>query len=220
MSFLADKYKTTDALPAIVPVFPLPGALLLPRGILPLNIFEPRYLAMVDTALQQDRVIGMVQPKSENEPSKLQEIGCLGRLSAFQEADDGRYLITLTGICRYVIEERLSTTTPFEMCKINADQFESDLHISAQQNQVDREGLLKAFASYLDANNLDVDWDSLSRASDETLVNAFCMMSPYGMAEKQAFLEANCLRDRADLLIAITERDLATADRPEGQALQ
>lgn len=220
MSLLAEKYKTTAALPAIVPVFPLPGALLLPRGILPLNIFEPRYMAMVDHALQRDRVIGMIQPKSENEPSKLQHVGCLGRLSAFQETDDGRYLITLTGICRYVIEEHLSTTTPFDMCQINAEKFESDLHISAQQNQIDREGLLKAFASYLDANNLEVDWDSLSRASDETLVNAFCMMSPYGLAEKQAFLEADCLRDRADLLIAITERDLVTADRTPGQSLQ
>lgn len=223
MSFLSEKYKTMDAIPSVVPVFPLAGALLLPRGILPLNIFEPRYLAMVDAALKEERVIGMVQPMNDGDQGgdpPLQKIGCLGRISAYQETDDGRYLISLTGVCRFSIDQELAATTPYRMCKINGAKFADDLHLGAQEDQIDRTELLKAFGNYLDANNLEVDWESLNRASDETLVNAFCMMSPYGMAEKQAFLEADCLRDRADLLIAITERDLATADRPEGQSLQ
>lgn len=220
MSFLSEMYKSLDDLPSTVPVFPLGGALLLPRGILPLNIFEPRYLAMVDAALKENRLIGMVQPKPGKARDALYSVGCLGRLTAYQETEDGRYLITLTGICRFSIEEEMLNTMPYRTCKISTAEFKSDLRCDFADNSIDRTEFLKTFSAYLEANNLEVDWDSLQRASDETLVNAFCMMSPYGLAEKQAFLEAESLRKRADLLIAITERDLAASDQPAGRSLQ
>ena len=203
--------KQTD-FPDIVPVFPLSSALLLPGGQMPLNIFEPRYMAMVDEAMAGSRMIGMVQPsfteKNElRETPELCEVGCLGRITHFAEVDDGRYHVTLTGVSRFRIEHELPVNTAFRQCKVRP--FLSDLEPEKGAEQVDRQQLLKAFKSYLDANGMDADWESVGRANTAILVNALSMMSPYGPAEKQALLEAPDLKTRADTLIAITEISLA-----------
>jgi uncharacterized protein len=203
--------KQTD-FPESVPVFPLSSALLLPGGQMPLNIFEPRYMAMVDEAMAGSRLIGMVQPsfadKNElRETPELCEVGCLGRITHFAEVDDGRYHVTLTGVSRFRIEHELPVNTAFRQCKVLP--FLSDLEPEKGAEQVDRQQLLKAFKSYLDANGMDADWDSVGRANTAILVNALSMMSPYGPAEKQALLEAPDLKTRADTLIAITEISLA-----------
>lgn len=206
------KYRTVDEVPAIVPVFPLSAALLLPGGRLPLNIFEPRYVRMIDVALGGDRVVGMIQPaldgalRDDGEPA-LCEVGCVGRLASFAETSDGRYLISLSGICRFRIAEELAVRTPFRQCRILP--FAADLDEGQGVADVDRAGLLKVFRQYLEANDLAADWESVSRADNATLVNALSMMAPYGPAEKQALLEAADLRTRADTLVAITEMALA-----------
>ena len=205
-------YVKLSDFPAIVPVFPLSSALLLPGGQMPLNIFEPRYMAMVDAAMEGSRMIGMVQPsfaaKNEmREVPELCEVGCLGRITHFAEVDDGRYHINLTGVSRFRIEKEMPVHTAFRQCKILP--FLGDLEPEKGADHVDRKQLLKAFKSYLDANGMDADWESVGRANTAILVNALSMMSPYGPAEKQALLEAPDLKTRADTLIAITEISLA-----------
>jgi hypothetical protein len=218
-------YTAPDDLPATVPLFPLTGAVLLPKAQMPLNIFEPRYVAMVDAALRSDRLIGMIQPdfaagasQSDDRPPLLR-IGCLGRIVAFQETGDGRYLISLTGIARFTLEEELETVTPYRIGRISAAAFPLDFETGRGENAVDREGLVRTLRAYLDANDLEADWDSIDRASTEVLVNALSMMSPYGPAEKQALLEAPDLRTRAETLVALTEVDLARRD-DDGVTLQ
>jgi Lon protease-like protein len=211
-------YRGPGDLPSVIPVFPLPGALLLPRGHMPLNIFEPRYMAMIDAALRTDRVIGMVQPRfdvgsldlSGNPP--LCEIGCAGRLTAHQETGDGRYLVTLNGITRFRVVEELTGPAPYRLCRVTAEPYAEDFDTDAGEAGVDRATLLATFRRYLDANKLEADWQSVERASNETLVNALSMMSPYGPAEKQALLEAQDLEARAETLIALTEMALARSD--------
>lgn len=216
-------YGRPGEVPNVIPVFPLPGALLLPRGELPLNIFEPRYLAMVDRALAGDRVIGMVQPRAgeeEDDAPGLSEVGCLGRLTSFQETGDGRYLITLTGVCRFRVAGEIDAETPFRQCRISIAEFTDDLTPRCGEEEVDRARLLDTFRKYLEANNLETDWDSINRASTETLVNALSMMSPYGLREKQALLEAPDLSARAEVLIAVTEMALARGGDDPGSSLQ
>jgi uncharacterized protein len=198
--------------PEVVPVFPLSSALLLPGGQMPLNIFEPRYMAMIDEALAGNRMIGMVQPSFSDHDSgrddpSLCKIGCLGRITQFAEVDDGRYLITLTGVTRFAVEEEINVNTPFRQCRISP--FMADLEPETGASEVDRHQLLKAFRDYLDAHGMEADWESVGRANTAVLVNALSMMSPYGPAEKQALLEAPDLKTRADTLIAITEINLA-----------
>ena len=202
------RYRTLEDIPECVPIFPLSGALLLPGGQLPLNIFEPRYLAMVDAALAGKRIVGMIQPRfdQDGEDEKLCEVGCLGRIASFAETGDGRLLITLQGICRFRIIKEMSTRTPFRQCKIAPLRADLD---EADDSEVDRAALLRVFRAYLDANNLEADWDGIARAGNETLVNALAMMSPFGAPEKQALLEAADLKTRAETLIAITEIALA-----------
>jgi Lon protease-like protein len=190
----------------------LPAALLLPGGRMPLNIFEPRYLQMVDEVIGASRLIGMIQPaldgssRADGEP-ELCEVGCLGRLTSFAETSDGRYLISLSGVCRFRIGEELTVKTPYRQCRIVP--FAADLVEDAGASEVDRTSLLKAFRQYLEANELEADWESVSRADNATLVNALSMMAPYGPAEKQALLEAADLKTRAETLIAITQMTLA-----------
>lgn len=217
-------------IPAVVPVFPLSSALLLPRGQMPLNIFEPRYLAMVEYALAHERIIGMVQPRFERDGTPvlgldpdtppLCTVGCLGRISAFQETDDGRYLLTLTGVCRFEIIEEETAITPFRLCRVSTERFLGDFEHGAGETLVDRQGLLDTFKAFLEANDLEADWSGVEKASNESLVNALCMMSPYGPPEKQALLEAEDLRARADTLIAITELSLAREAGDGGSPLQ
>lgn len=217
------QYRRAEDIPRVIPVFPLSAALLLPRGRMPLNIFEPRYLEMVDQAIGGSRLIGMIQPaldkalRGDGEP-ELCAVGCLGRLTSFAETGDGRYLVSLEGICRFRVVEELHSRLPYRQCAVAP--FLADLGEAQGGEEVDRPALLRAFKSYLLANGLEADWDSVSRADNEMLVNALSMMSPYGAAEKQALLEAPDLRSRAETLIAITEMALARDGDDFGSSIQ
>ncbi len=217
------RYLTGKDFPETIPVFPLAAALLLPGGRLPLNIFEPRYLEMMDHAMGGKRLVGMVQPRldgalrADGEP-ELCEVGGLGRIVSFSESGDGRYLVALHGICRFRIGTELAVRTPYRQCRVIP--FLGDLDAEAGAGEVDRTGLLRVFRAYLDANGLEADWESVARAENATLVNALSMMSPYGPAEKQALLEAPDLKSRAETLIAITEMALAAADGEGSGRLQ
>lgn len=214
-------YDSPRDIPGIIPLFPLEEALLLPRTQMPLNIFEDRYLAMIDHAIRHDRIIGIIQPKpaeagSEEEdeaeddaPSKLQRIGCLGRITAFGETGDGRVLITLSGLCRFELVNEINSHLPFRMAEIDCEDYAEDLIEGFGEDQVNRDGLLDIFRAFLDANDMEADWDNVGKSSNEILVNSLSMMSPYGIAEKQALLEAESLALRAETLIAITEMHLA-----------
>jgi Lon protease-like protein len=208
-------YKGPDDLPSVIAVFPLPGALLLPRGQMPLNIFEPRYLTMIDDAFRSGtRIIGMIQPDpahpghDENKPH-LFGIGCVGRISQLAEGGDGRYLIQLTGVARFRVEEELALGTPYRQCRVTYQPFIDDFTARKGEDEVDRKAVLRALADFLKANNLKADWGGIENAPNEALVNALAMMSPYGPAEKQALLEALDLKTRAEILIAVTEIELA-----------
>jgi uncharacterized protein len=208
------EYLGPGELPEIIPVFPLPGALLLPRGQMPLNIFEPRYLAMVDDTLRDGhRLIGMIQPdlshsKDEARPA-LFRVGCVGRITQLAESGDGRYILELTGVSRFRVLEELEVLTAYRQCKVDFFAFVDDFTPRMGEDEVDREALLTVLADFLKANNLKVDWEGVETAPNEALVNALAMMSPYGVAEKQAMLEAPDLKTRAEILIAVTEMDLA-----------
>ena len=207
-------YRGPAELPEIIPVFPLPGALLLPRGQMPLNIFEPRYLAMVDDALRDGhRLIGMIQPdmshsRDEARP-ELFRVGCVGRITQLAESGDGRYILELTGVSRFRVVEEISGLTAYRQCKVDFFAFTDDFTARKGEDAVDRESLLEVLTDFLKANNLKVDWEGIESAPNEALVNALAMMSPYGPAEKQAMLEAPDLKTRAEILIAVTEMDLA-----------
>ncbi len=207
-------YRGPGDLPEVIPVFPLPGALLLPRGQMPLNIFEMRYLAMVDDAFRDGhRLIGMIQPDiahsaSEDKP-KLFQVGCAGRITQFAESGDGRYLLELTGVSRFKIVEELTVLTPYRQCKVDFFAYADDLTARKGEDAVDRKRLLEVLTDFLKVNDLKVDWGGIENAPNEALVNALAMMSPYGPPEKQAMLEAADLKTRAEILIAVTEMDLA-----------
>jgi Lon protease-like protein len=205
-------YRGPGDLPDVIPVFPLPAALLLPRSDMPLNIFEPRYVAMIDSALAGSRVVGMIQPDEAKAQCVrgpgLCGIGCAGRITSFAETGDGRYMITLTGIARYRVMEEVPTATPFRQCRISAVGFAMDFS-AKDESAVDRAAVLKAFRAYLEAHNLDADWQTVNQAGNETLINALAMMAPFGRAEKQALLEAPDLKARAETLVALTEMALA-----------
>jgi hypothetical protein len=215
-----ETYLTPADLPAVVPVFPLADALLLPRGELPLNIFEQRYLAMVDDVLAGERVVGMIQPAvAEGAEEALAKIGTAGRLTAFSETGDGRYLITLTGIARFQIVEEVDRGTPYRTCRIDAAPFAADFQAGEGEAAVNRDEVLATLSDYVEARDLEIDWDSINEASNEALVNGLSMLCPYGPRAKQALLEATDLATRAELLVALTERDLGPAGEPGG-ALQ
>jgi Lon protease-like protein len=208
------RYLKREDIPETVPMFPLTGALLLPGGQLPLNIFEPRYLALFDAALAGDRLIGIVQPSlmesedaAEGPRPALSSVGCIGRITSFAETGDGRYITSISGVCRVRLLEEVGAGHPFRTFRIAPLMV--DLSADDDEGTVNRGELLRVFRAYLDANNLEVDWESIERAGNRTLVNSLSMMSPFGPAEKQALLEAPDLRTRADTLIAITEILLA-----------
>jgi uncharacterized protein len=205
-------YSGPRDMPGVVPVFPLPGALLLPRGHMPLNIFEPRYMAMVDHALAGDRLIGMVQPNPEkSDLAGLYGVGCAGRITQFAETGDGRYLVTLTGVARFRLLPEVNARTPFLQFSVDWTPFPDDYVPKKGEEGVDRPGVVEALRKFSDANDVAVDWDSVKEAPNEALVNALSMMSPYGVREKQALLEAMDLKARGDMLIAITEMEIAKA---------
>jgi Lon protease-like protein len=239
-------YDGPADMPDIVPVFPLSEALLLPRADMPLNLFEPRYLAMLDAAMKSHRLIGMVQPRPQDGPAEtdgghdadenaddelqddledspppqLNEIGCVGRITAMQETGDGRYIVTLTGVARFRVLEELSANTAFRQCRVDFTPFADDFAPADGDAGVDRKRLLDTLNAFLSANGLDADWDDINRAPTEALVNLLAMMSPYGAREKQALLEAATVAERSEMLIAITEMSLMQDDDPSSGTLQ
>lgn len=205
-------YTLASEIPTILPVFPLSGALLLPGGNMPLNVFEPRYLAMMDAALSGNRLLGIIQPELDHDERldvpPLCDIGCVGRITAMQETGDGRLVVNLSGVCRFRVLEEVEGASGFRQVRVKP--FEDDLAEKPDAEMaVDRDALLETFRQFLEANELEADWEGVSEASTETLVNSLSMMSPYGAAEKQALLEAPDLKTRAETLIAITEIALA-----------
>jgi Lon protease-like protein len=199
----------------------LRGAILLPRATLPLNVFEPRYLEMLDDVMSGNRLIGIVQPAAgvahEDEESPLgrsiglRRVGCVGRVTTYQEVDNARLVITLTGIMRYEIVDEALTGVSYRVASVSYDRFALDLNEGLGEDQVDRANLLRVLRSYLDANRLEADWGAIQRASSEFLINALCVMCPYGPEEKQALLEAEDLKRRADVLVALAEMELASS---------
>ena len=206
-------HSFTD-LPANLPLFPLPGVVLLPRGALPLNIFEPRYLEMVDHSLRGDRLIGLIQPRDGDDESPkgrapLQKIGTIGRLVHFEEVEEARYFIILEGISRFELLRELPVMTPFRQAMIAATDFASDFDREFGEEKVDRSRFLKMMRDYAEFGNFDLNWDEIEKTGTADLVNFCCMVSPYGAAEKQALLEANTLEARAETLIAMAEYEMA-----------
>lgn len=206
-------YADVGELPAFLPLFPLSGAILLPRGELPLNVFEPRYLAMVDDTIAGARLIGMIQPlpgeETAAEATQLYDVGCAGRLTRLAETGDGRYLVTLTGIARFRVVEELKVRTPYRQCRVNYDEFAEDLTTGAGADAVDRDSMVSMLRNFAECSKLEVDWASIDAAPTETLVNALAMMCPFGANDKQALVEAIDLKTRAETLVALAKLDLA-----------
>ena len=195
-------------LPDSIPVFPLPGALMLPRARLPLHIFEPRYLAMLDDTMKTShRLIGMVQPREvpAGEDRRLYAIGCAGRLTGFSETEDGRYMITLTGISRYRITRELDGFTPYLRAEVDWTGFDRDLGPTERDPGFKRAAFIDLLARYFEAMSLSTDWDSLKEAEDELLINSLSMLCPFEPEDKQALLEAPSLTTRRETLVTLIE---------------
>ena len=223
-----ERYRGSGDLPQVLPVFPLRGAILLPRATLALNVFEPRYLMLVDFALAGDRLVGIVQPAPEAGDSEsptgknfpLRRVGCAGRITAFSEGDDGRVMLSLTGIARFRLLRDVESDEPFRFCQVSFGEFASDFAFGDGEEDVDRPRLLTTLHNYLIANNLTADWDRIDSASNERLVNMLSILSPYGAEEKQALLEARDLKARAEALVALAEMELASRDDGSGTSIQ
>lgn len=198
-------------MPDVFPVFPLTGALLLPRGRLPLNIFEPRYLAMTEDALAAGRVFGMIQPDWSRPGGDagpgLFRVGCLGRLSSFSETDDGRYLITLTGLIRFTVLAELDSQRGYRRVRADVGSFAADLLPPPETDPYERETLLRGLRGYFQRHGFEANWEAITQLDDEMLVTTLSMVCPFDAAEKQALLEAPTLTERAATLIALLEMD-------------
>jgi Lon protease-like protein len=208
-------YRNSADLPAVIAVFPLTGVLLLPRTRLPLNVFEPRYLTMIDEAMSGGRLIGLIQPKTPGEDMAphppLSNVGCVGRIVEYSETEDGRYLITLLGIVRFRVSGEREVRTPFRQVAADYTPFAADF-LSDDEPDIPRKRLTAALKPYLDQREMKTDWRAVLEAPAETLVNALTMLCPFEPAEKQALLEAPGLTERADILTALIE--MANASSP------
>lgn len=225
---ITDRYRRPADLPRQIPVFPLKGAILLPRATLPLNIFEPRYLAMLDDVLAGSRIVGIIQPERtdgaeespEGKSSPLKRVGCAGRVTTFQELDDGRHLITLAGISRFEVLREVDAEKPYRICEVGCEGYAADFAPDTSAGEVDRQALLKVFKNYLDTHRLRADWKAISDAPTEFLINGLSVISPFGPEEKQALLEALNLKARAEVLVALAEMEIAAGDGGSGTTLQ
>jgi Lon protease-like protein len=225
---VTERYRSVADMPKVLPLFPLRGAILLPRASLTLNVFEPRYLALVDHALAGNRLIGVVQPAPEagnaespaGKTFALRRVGCAGRITAFTENDDGRVVISLAGVARFALAGDVEGSAPFRTARVDFAPYAKDFVVGHGEDDVDRPRLIATLRSYLIANNLNADWDRINSASNERLVNMLSVLSPYGPEEKQALLEAPDLRARAEALIALAEMELAATDDGSGTSLQ
>jgi Lon protease-like protein len=206
-------------LPEVIPIFPLAGVLLLPGGKLPLNIFEPRYLSMVRDALAGARIVGMIQPREEAVDvgaAEVYETGCAGRITAFSETDDGRYLITLAGLVRFDVTRELPAADGYRRVVADYRRFRGDLDLD--QSEIDREDLLDTVGTYFDAHGIEGDWSAIEETADELLVTSLAMICPFAASEKQALLEALTLPDRVETMTTIMQmaahgtRDEAAGD--------
>ena len=216
-------FRRASDLPQVIPVFPLDGALLLPTGELPLQIFEPRYLNMIDDVMAGDRMIGMVQTRSGGDRSRpnLAGVGCCGRITSFSETSDGRYLITLTGVCRFIVGEELSVASPYRQVRANFLPFADDLSVEASEIPTfDRRRFAGALKRYLNRRELDIDWETAESAPLESLITSLSMGLPFEPAEKQALLEAPTMADRCDALTALLEIDSLEGDDDEPHSIQ
>jgi len=217
-------FRRAADLPQVIPVFPLDGALLLPGGELPLQIFEPRYLNMIDDVMGGDRMIGMIQTRPGGDRSRpaLAKVGCAGRITSFAETSDGRYLITLTGLCRFEPGEELTMNLPYRQVRANYHPFEGDLaeDEAATAPTEERERFARALKRYLNRRELDIDWDTASAAPLEALVNSLAMGLPFDPLEKQALLQAPDLAGRFDVLTVLLEIDSAEDGDDETHSVQ
>jgi Lon protease-like protein len=210
-------------LPPNLPLFPLTGALLLPFAHRPLNVFEPRYIEMIDAVLRTDRLIGLIQPQDTSEESPrgraaLQSIGCVGRLMHFEENGEGRYFIILEGLCRFELKAELTVISPYRQAAIDGSAFASDFERGFGAEGVNRDRFVKMMRDYAEFANIEMNWEEIAKTPIADLVNFCCMVSPYGAAEKQALLEAKSLEARAETLIAMAEYEMARGGT--GAALQ
>ena len=220
-------YKSADDLPAIIPVFPLSGAVFFPRANLPLNIFEPRYLAMVDDAMRTQRIVGMIQPAGEGARPPLHAVGCAGRITQYGETDDGRMVISMRGICRFRVGEELTVMTPYRQVRADYAPFAEDFREAEpgeQEAAFDRRACLATLRLYLKAIAVQIDWDWVEKAPVEVLINAFAMLAPLAPAEKQALLEAADLKTRTAAAVtlmdvAIAEAGIAAGGVPGGSSI-
>ena len=190
-------------LPARVRLFPLTGAILLPRAVMPLNIFEPRYLEMVRDAMATDQMIALVQPRDDHDPPALYDIGSVGRITQYSETGDGRFLIALTGMARFRLVQELPATTSYRQAEVDYSPYAADWGPAdplAATARADLESTLKA---YLEAQGLSADWDAVKSADDESLVNTLSVVCPFTSAERQALLQALTLPDRASTLATL-----------------
>lgn len=217
-------YRRAEDLPQLIPVFPLDGAMLLPGGELPLQIFEPRYLNMVDDVMGGDRIIGMIQTRAGGDRARpnLAAVGCAGRITSYAETSDGRYLITLTGICRFEVGEELNIATPYRQLRVDYARYSHDLGETPQPEagEAARARFLKALKSYLNRRELDVDWETAAAAPLEPLVNSLAMGLPFDPLEKQALLEADDLPGRFDALTTLLEIDAAEDSDDDSRSVQ
>ncbi|MFC3052061.1 LON peptidase substrate-binding domain-containing protein [Kordiimonas pumila] len=201
---MTDSPEITEPLPSVIPVFPLPKAILFPSSNLPLNIFEQRYLKMVEDAWASHKIIGMIQPQKIEEDGtpaqKLYSIGCAGKISHLVKTEDGRYLIRLTGIIRFRIEDELSVTTPYRQVKADWEPFSTDMEPLPEHGCFDRKPLMSVLKGYLDSRGLAADYDGINTAPDGVLINTLSMIIPFSMQEKQALLEAEDTPKRAETL--------------------
>ena len=206
MSQLSDMAGVAD-LPRVLAVFPLPGTLLRPGGNLPLHLFEPRYRDMIRDALGGKRIIGMIQPQDPDAPSArppLYRIGCIGKIMAFRETDDGRYYVTLNGICRFDVLRELDTTTLYRQVEVDYDPWLGDFKAEAAP-QLDREKLIPALKAFLGHYDVKVNWDAIDQVPDDALIRSLAMTCPFEAAEKQAILEAKTLAERSQLVLSLIE---------------
>jgi Lon protease-like protein len=206
-------YRKTTDLPTLLAIFPLPGAIVFPRWQLPLNIFEPRYLNMIDDAMSGSRLIGMVQALGgHKEKPTLAHVGCAGRITSYSETPDGRYLISLTGICRFKIADEVTAATPYRQVKPDWQAFNEDLRTAELTALPSRADILAALEGYVRHHGMESDAALIESAPMETLINALCSGCPFSVMEKQALLEAAHLKDRAETLIKLLRMDVSGGD--------
>lgn len=221
-------YRTPADLPGSLPVFPLSGAILLPRAILPLHIFEPRYLDMFDDALRGDRLVGIIQPAGDGGMTGspqgrsvgLRDVGCAGRIKSYQELDDGRLMVALGGVCRFRPLGETDVEKRYRTFKVAFDTFADDLQAGLGESDVDREGLLSVVQRFLAHRGLQGDIDAMRKSGTEQLVNGLCLVSPFTSEERQALVEAKTLGERAKLLVTLAEMEIASGQTGGGQRMQ